>query len=205
MKSAIFAAILLSALRVSSFAVAVEVADDVRRCSAIDDSVKRLACYDEIAEREQLKANAAVLPAVNRFDAAVAWMIRTEKSKIDDSTSVYASARAIDAIHVRYEDVHPALYMRCFENTTALLIDFGGAFVADSGGFGEVTFRIDKQAAFTLSLVASTDHSALGLWSGGSAIPTIKKLVGGHRLLVANFINFFFRLFIPTYPHHAPI
>lgn len=56
--------------------------------------------------------------------------------------------------------------------------------MTDHQNYGQVTFRIDKQKAFTRSTDVSTDNNALGFWSGGNAIPFIKGLFGGSELLV---------------------
>ena len=56
--------------------------------------------------------------------------------------------------------------------------------MSDIQGYGDVTFRIDKEAAFERSLNASTNNHSLGLWSGGSAIPMIKRLIGKSTLAI---------------------
>ena len=42
----------------------------------------------------------------------------------------------------------------------------------------ELTYRIDEDAARTEKWPISTDHTAAGKWSGGTAIPFIKSLLG---------------------------
>jgi type VI secretion system protein VasI len=109
--------------------------------------------------------------------------VRIEKSKIDDSTNVYATLRAKESVYVRYGQRRPVLWLRCLENSTALILDMDGGFVADIQGYGTVTLRIDEAKAFDRHFRESTDNSSLGLWSGGEAIPLIKRLFGASTLI----------------------
>lgn len=47
-----------------------------------------------------------------------------------------------------------------------------------------MTYRIDLQKASTKSFSISTDHKALGFFSGGQSIPFIKSLFGTTKLLI---------------------
>jgi type VI secretion system protein VasI len=70
------------------------------------------------------------------------------------------------------------------ENTTAAMIVTSCHMASGFQGYGDVEYRIDDNPARTLSFEASTDNSALGLWSGGEAIPFIKALAGGKTLIM---------------------
>lgn len=117
-------------------------------------------------------------------EPADSWNTRVTQSPVDDSTSVFVQTRAIDTIDVRFSSHRPTLTLRCVENTTAAIINFDGAFVADIEGYGTVTFRVDDRASFDRRLQESTSNEALGFWSGGNAIPFIRQLFGGQTLLV---------------------
>jgi len=56
--------------------------------------------------------------------------------------------------------------------------------MSDLEGRGTVTYRIDTAKAQKKEFTESTDHEALGLWNGGSAIPWIKAMFGGARMYV---------------------
>jgi type VI secretion system protein VasI len=113
------------------------------------------------------------------------WRVASQKSKVDDSTNVFLSIDSNQPIRGRFGDVGPAeLTIRCMENTTAATFRFAGHFMADIQGYGDITYRIDDRKAKTKGFVESTSNEALGLWSGGSAIPFAKELFGGTSLYV---------------------
>jgi type VI secretion system protein VasI len=164
-----------------------ETTEDIRRCSAITDSVKRLECFDGIANKIQLEENekAKQRLSVETPEPNSAWQVSISQSRIDDSTTVVLSSGALETVHGRFNRVaRPTLVLRCLENTTAAYIGFDGLHMTDHRGYENVTFRVDKNKAFTRAMRASTDKRALGLWSGGSAIPFIRNLFGGSVLLI---------------------
>lgn len=113
------------------------------------------------------------------------WRVNTATSKVDDSTSVYLTVQSDNLIDKRFGGSGRATFtIRCVENTTALTFEFAENFMADIQGYGEITYRIDKQKAKRKSFRESTDNMVLGLWNGGSAIPFVKALFGAERLYV---------------------
>ena len=61
-----------------------DIQQQARECSRIEDSVKRLACFNSLA------AETAPTPAVTTPTTGTGgWQAQTEVSKIDDSTNVY--------------------------------------------------------------------------------------------------------------------
>lgn len=151
---------------------ATDLQQQLRECSRIEDSVKRIACFD-------------ALPAVPSAPTSTGtWKVNTEISKIDDSTNVTIFTKSLGQIEGRFgESGYITLGIRCRENTTDLYFHFAGQFMSDYGG-GEITYRIDKEPAKTKKFGESNNHEALGLWSGSEAIPFIKSLFGAHRLFV---------------------
>ncbi|WP_162500811.1 type VI secretion system-associated protein TagO [Modicisalibacter coralii] len=79
---------------------------------------------------------------------------------------------------------YATLHLRCLENSTNLYVKMNGHFLADSGGYGRVTYRIDDNRAHTVSMHESTDNKALGLWSGGRAIPVIRRFFGHDQVIM---------------------
>lgn len=145
-------------------------------CAKIAADTERLACYDL-----QFKASVSSVPQ----PAESKWLVREEVSKIDDSKNVLLYLSATEPITDRLgQPSILALSIACREGKTNLWLYFGGQFMADLNGGGRVTYRIDKAAAKTRSFEESNDNEALGLWSGGAAIPFIKELFGGTTLLV---------------------
>lgn len=147
-------------------------------CAAIDNTVNRLACYDDLAKQRNVDK-----PAVETTSKGK-WEVQSETSKIDDSTNAYISVESENEFAGRFSGAKRALLMiACREKSTHVYFTFGDHFMADNGSYGDITVRVDKQKATALSAHESTDNSALGLWSG-TGVPFLKKLFGKSTLLV---------------------
>jgi type VI secretion system protein VasI len=147
-------------------------------CAIIENSVNRLACFDELAKKRDVASPAIV--SEKKGD----WNVETETSKIDDTKNVFLSLTSENEFEGKYRDMKRAtLYIACRERSTNVFFLFGDHFMADSGGFDEVTVRIGKQKARSIRMTASTDHGALGVWSG-SGVTLVKSMFGNERLLV---------------------
>lgn len=116
------------------------------------------------------------------------WYVSEEVSPMDDSRNVYLSTRSSEAVPGRYgrSTVRPTLYVRCVENTTALILHMDGHHMASSEyhTWGDVDMRIDDGKAFTKPMTQSTNNRSLGLWSGGTSIPVIRQMFGAEQLTV---------------------
>lgn len=51
-------------------------------------------------------------------------------------------------------------------------------------GKGRITYRLDTEQAKNRDFVESNNNMALGLWSGSSAIPFIKGMLGHEKLVI---------------------
>lgn len=111
------------------------------------------------------------------------WEVENEDSSTG-GRNVYVSIHARDPVKIGEATALPKLTVRCMENVTSILIHFAGVPVADSDGFGRVTFRVDDGETFGLDLRQSSDQRALGLWKGAAAIPVIKGLFAKETLVV---------------------
>lgn len=147
---------------------------DPSSCTAIEDDGARLACYDALFAP----------PSEGDIDATGNWQVRTETSKFDDSTKVYLSLSSSEQSNCRYDTAPHQIWAACRENTTNVWIWFGGCFMSSTTGRGEVTYRVDKLPARTKRFRESNDNEALGLWSGGQAIPFLKELMGHDTLVL---------------------
>jgi type VI secretion system protein VasI len=151
---------------------------EIAKCAAIANSIDRLTCFDDLA-----KTNGLSEPIVSTASSGE-WKVRTETSPIDDTKNVFLSLESATEFPDRYSKPKRAtLLITCRENSTDLFLVFGGMFMADSGGFGQVTYRIDKKRAKTKEFTESTNHEALGLWNG-SGIPLAKELIGSTTLTI---------------------
>lgn len=148
---------------------------DVDKCLDIQASMDRLACYDR---------EAGYNPVIRTVEGTGKWKVHTETSKIDDSTNVYLFLESDNHENCPYDQDPHQISMACRENTTNFWVTFGGCFMSSHGGKGRVTYRIDLEEARQINFRESNDNNALGLWSGGRAIPFIKKILGHDKLLI---------------------
>lgn len=151
---------------------------EMATCAAIQSSVERLACFDSLAKKRDV-ADPKV-DVVTNGD----WQVKTETSKIDDTTNVMMLLESANSFQSRMSGSQNAtLYIACREGSTDFAIHMGGEFLSSTGGFGEVTYRIDKDKAKKVSFVESTDNKALGLWQG-RGIKFIKEIMSAGTLLL---------------------
>ncbi len=149
---------------------------DITKCLSIESSLDRLSCYDK---------EAGYGPDVSEKTVSTGdWRVRTETSKIDDSTNVWVSLLSHEQTNCPYKRGSHSIYMACRENTTSLWIHFGDCFMSSIQGKGRVTYRLDSEKAQIQNFRESNDNMALGLWSGGQAIPFIKKMMDHDRLII---------------------
>ncbi len=151
---------------------------DFAKCLEIVDEAARLDCYDDAHGYHSPKDESA--PVAD----SGAWAVQSELSKIDDSTNVFMTLQSEEETNCRYKTGTHTLMIACRENTTSMWITFAGCFMSSIQGKGRVTYRLDGDPAQTARFRESNDNMALGLWSGGSAIPFLKRLLDHDRLLV---------------------
>lgn len=152
--------------------------DEGKTCAKENDAGERLLCYDGLF-RSEVKNETPT-------DDKGKWLSQSDTSKLTDSSDHYISLSSSDTIRARFGGGTKTanLTIRCMENTSSAYFVFGDQFLSDIQGYGRITYRIDDKKAETKSFIASTDHKALGLWSGESAIPFIKKLSGAKQMIV---------------------
>lgn len=149
---------------------------DIERCTAIENSLDRLACYDDEAGYDpEVKEE-----AVGSGD----WLVRVETSQMDDSENVFLTLYSEEQTNCPYKSGRHSIHMACRENETNMWIRFGECFMSSIQGKGRVTYRLDTEQAATRNFRESNNNMALGLWSGGTAIPFIKKMIGHDRMII---------------------
>lgn len=149
-----------------------------QECVAIENDLDRLACFDKQAGRA---------PTIEDVKVGTGnWLVRTETSEFEDTTNVYLMVTSDEGLRCRSYGApkKATLYLRCLENTTSIYISTDCHLASGFQGYGQVDYRIDDKPSASRGFDASTNNRALGLWTGGSAIPFIKKLFGAKRLLV---------------------
>lgn len=146
-------------------------------CISIDVDLDRLACYDREAGRTPKAA------PVSRPTGK--WRIRKEVSKLTDEPTVVMVVESNEVVDCGWNrGKRISLVLRCMENKTVLYFDTGCHMASsDYNDYGDITYRIDDEAARTVAGNASTDNRALGLWSGGRSIPVIKQMLGKSQMV----------------------
>lgn len=163
----------LTALFLSASPVFAAVTD---ACLVIENDMDRLSCYDRALGREAVQTET---------DAKSVWSVRTETSDFKDTTDVYLSVESDEPVRCGFSGTRRlTLFLRCVENTTALIIGTHCHVASGFHGYGQVEYRIDRKPAVKRNFTDSTNNRSLGLWNGGKSIPVIKSLFGGTSLLV---------------------
>lgn len=150
-------------------------AQDPQTCAAIDDSLRRLDCFDRMFPRVSAPEKTA------DRDLASPWRVTEERSPIDDSPTVSAVLAPERVSYTGLGRGTAFLAIRCRENTTSLIVSTNMFMVADPV---KVTTRIGDQPSRTSGWNRSTDYKAVGLWRGGDSIPLLKEFVDDARFVV---------------------
>lgn len=159
-----------------SSAHAGEVEDALADCAAIPGSFKRLDCYDALARQQKPGASSAVAPPAGQ------WKVEEHTSSgINGGTDVFMVVQAVENIPGENGEVRPVLVVRCQDRNTAVIFNFR-RFIEQSRA--EAALRIDDGAVMGVSLKMSASGKAFGYWRGEEAVPFVKRLLGGKRLLV---------------------
>lgn len=176
---------------------------EARKCATIAGAGLRMTCYDavfkgdgkavlpEAAAKPPAEDAGEVVDLRNEAPPGGKWSVQRSKSAMTDQETIILSVESSEEVQCQQfgppSTVH--LVARCMEDTTSLYIT-GDCHVASGFyGYGKVTLRLDDGKPFNRNMDASTDSQALGLWSGGEAIPLLKQMLGKKRM-IARFTPF---------------
>ncbi|MBC7282640.1 type VI secretion system-associated protein TagO [Hoeflea sp.] len=149
---------------------------DFAKCTEISSSVERLACFDDAASKSGLGGKTETSKPRGE------WHSWTDTNKFTDRLDAFTSVEAKNVVQMNsYKTARPRLYIRCTDNTTALVVNFGGFLTTDET---YLRYRIGDRKPATARWDVSTNFESAGLWRGGQSIPFIKSLFGEERLLV---------------------
>ena len=171
--------------RVKAKLQVLEAAAEAERAAERREKEKREAeKRKEQEKREAEEQKAKELEAVRR---RAKWRSHVSTSKIQDTRDVYLRVDS-DTYQQRFGRGTATLAVRCVENTTAFVINFGEYLGDDSSSVYEkwkrVTIRLDDQNPIVKRMDVATNNEAVGLWSGGASIPFIKSMIGKKRMVV---------------------
>lgn len=160
---------------------------DLLNCKNIAADADRLACFDLGMAKDRTVATVAptAAPATPEQPKSK-WYARKDTSAMTDDTNHFVTTTSKEYLQCsQYGSSGPVtLWVRCMEDTTAIFISGDCHLASGFQGYGDVTWRTDEDKPTTRSFDTSTDSQALGLWSGGRAIPAVKELFGKERLVV---------------------
>lgn len=145
----------------------------IAKCAQLKTISERVVCYDNLAMSLGLhKTQSSNTHVKDR------WIVRSEKSPINDSTNVYLSLYADKEVQTGHKTVMPELNIRCKENKTETYIIWDlylGINKAD------VLIRLDKEKATIKPWTISTSNTTAFL--PGNNIAFLKQLMKHNALL----------------------
>ncbi|MCX5569631.1 type VI secretion system-associated protein TagO [Kaistia nematophila] len=158
----------------------------------VDDG-QRLACFDRAADadpgvnsaNQKLSVEAGtskptIVPPPSKTDTkAGVWEIGRQRSEIAGTDDVFLSVWGTPYRGRYGKNVVPVLWVRCHEKKTGVMVVWGSYLGLDET---RVEWRIDEGGRSTGSWRISSDREAVGLWTGASAIPFIRTLLGKNRI-----------------------
>ena len=151
--------------------------DAAGACTAIDEDLARLACYDRALGRSPTPDPT---PATH-------WRVKSTKSDFTDQTNVYISTVAEGPLQCSYRNT-PSLYVRCLEGKTNVFISHGCYAPPDRDTEQiEVQLRIDDEPTSTKRLYTTTDDKGFGWWDYNGAMSAIRNTLLDHNTLVVRF------------------
>ncbi|HHU93732.1 MAG TPA: DNA primase [Alcaligenaceae bacterium] len=139
--------------------------DKVAACAAIDNTVNRLECYDNLAKTEGLVTTSSTQKSTNSK-----WITNTQTDPLTDK-SIYTSLLIADQGKGKYGDTI-ALLVRCQNNKTEMYIDWESFLGSDDI---RTTYRVGKNPAKTSNWHLSTDKKAA--FFPDTPIPTLKEFI----------------------------
>ena len=146
---------------------------DIGKCAAKKASAERLICYDNIAKTLGVDKPQTVVTA-----GKGKWIVRTDKSPINDTTNVYLSLSSEQSVHSGYDTVTPTLFIRCAGGKTNAYITWDLYLGLESTS---MLTRLDKAPAVTKTWSISTDNKAV--FVSGSDVAFAKQLMAHQTLL----------------------
>lgn len=152
-----------------------------QQCAAIDDSLKRLTCFDQLFPRAAKAEIPPAQPQAETPSSRSKWEVDEEKSALDDSAKITAVLAPKTVKYTGIGEAQAFLILRCTEKTTSAVFTTNMFMTNDNPS---VTIRIGDSKAQASRWTRSTNYKAVGLWSGAQAISFIKTLPDNTRLVV---------------------
>jgi type VI secretion system VasI family protein len=145
-------------------------------CQNLSVGAEREACFDKVEKLASLRAQLDGTPVGG------VWHMSQWTDDFTDEKAVRVFVPSTKDVYVRASRLsRPQLYIQCLGNRTSLYFEFGTSVAARAT---QVRLRLDDDRAYFKPFDASSDYSALGLWTGKKAVPFVKSMFGAKRLLI---------------------
>jgi type VI secretion system protein VasI len=129
---------------------------EMSKCAAVIDSVKRLECFDSLTKI--LPAPTPSSPSAPAPDIGK-WRVNESVSPLDDSKTVTISLDANSPVPAKYKrESTPTLVIRCQQKQISAFVNFGFYLTTQNL---PVTTRLDKEKATSRTWSISTDYEAV--------------------------------------------
>lgn len=152
--------------------------EDARKCTALTDGLQRLTCFDRVFPDAGDVADIAETP---KEDTGFGyWSVSRSRNAIDDSPVIVGTLLAEETTGSTSANSGLGLMVRCRENTTSVMLHTDMFMTTNP----RVTIRIGSGKATTTTWERSESYKAAGLWTGAQAIPFLRSLANGDRLVV---------------------
>lgn len=165
----------LLALIVPRPLTAQDLEDQLARCAAVESDLRRLACYDQVAESV---TPADTMAAANEPTAGYgSWTVRDEINPVDDSESVFVNVASTTGTNTRSEPVYIAL--QCTSGDTHAVVYWNEYM---GSGPTQVTWRFGDGQPETRRWPLSADSR--GTFYPRDGQDFIIQLLGADRFVV---------------------
>lgn len=148
-------------------------------CHAVKVDVERLACYDRQTAYQSPETEDVSEPVAS---VGQQWRKSEETSSLDGRTDVWLSVQSKNSQPNQIGSPAKArLWVRCMNNSTNFFVTFND-YTPDNQN---VRYKLDDSSVKEVWMVHMQGGEGIGIWSGGSAIPFIKKMFDAEELVVA--------------------
>lgn len=144
------------------------------QCAAMDSDLRRLACYDRLAETVLPDTSEAASKPTAGYGS---WTVQDTINLVDDTQSVFATLPSTSGTNTRGEPIY--LVLQCISGETHAIVYWGEYMGSDAVS---VTWRIGEAQPETRQWPLSADSQ--GTFYPRDALDLIGQLLGTDRVVV---------------------
>lgn len=156
-------------------------AQDVKLCHGIKRWTERLECYDKATGYTSERITDSVSMKVESGPSGHQWVREDKASSLDGRRDVWLSVPSTNTQPNQIGNAETArLWVRCMQNTTNAFITFND-YTPDNQ---TVRYKLDDDPVQTIWMVHMQGGKGVGLWTGGKAIPFVRKMFDRETMVV---------------------